>query len=104
MATVGRTSRASTVPGGGASDRVERNAPDLSRLDNEAYVQTMITLVRLGRILCSSSRQPSRSRSSSGSGGQRSERPRKIVLLALVAGCVVLAAKVSTLAGKAQEF
>ncbi|MCW2767978.1 MAG: hypothetical protein JWO11_3937, partial [Nocardioides sp.] len=74
----------------------------LSRSEHEAYVHKMITLVRLARILVILLLATFTLTFVIGVARPETGAIEKLVLLGLVAGSVVLAAKVSTLASKAE--
>ena len=67
-----------------------------------AYVQLVITLVRLARVLLLLLLAFFAVSFVIGLGTPQTGAVERVVLLALIAGCVFLAAKVSTLATKAQ--
>ena len=69
----------------------------------EAYFQGVMTLVRLARLLLVLFIAVFTVSFIIGLGSSQTGVVEKVVLLALIAGCVVLAAKVSTLATKAQS-
>jgi tryptophan-rich sensory protein len=75
----------------------------LSRREHEAYVYKMITLVRLARILVILLLATFTLTFVVGVARPETGVIEKIVLLGLVAGCVVLAAKVSPLASRAER-
>ena len=68
----------------------------------KAYFQMVITLVRLARVLLVLFLALFTVSFVIGLGTPETGAIEKVVLLALIAGCVFLAAKVSTLATKAQ--
>ncbi len=77
-------------------------ALDLPRVAPKAYFQGVITLVRLARVLLILFIAFLTVSFVIGLGTPETGAIEKVVLLALIAGCVFLAAKVSTLATKAQ--
>jgi hypothetical protein len=82
---------------------VECVSQDLSPDENEAYFQRMSTVVRLAKILLIVFLAILTISFVIGVARPETGAIEKSVLLALIAGCVVLAAKVSTLAARAQE-
>ena len=80
----------------------ERKTLDLPRVAPEAYFQRVITVVRLARVLLILLLAFFTVSFVIGLGTPETGAVEKLVLLALIAGCFFLAAKVSTLATKAQ--
>jgi hypothetical protein len=76
---------------------------DLPSGADDAYLRRVITLVRLARVLVILLLATFTISLVVGVGSSETGAVEKVVLLALIAGCVVVAAKVSTLATKAQE-
>ena len=94
----------------GASERAARRTgfgaqPRKDLLDgaNKAYVRRVITLVRLARVLLILLLAAFVISFIIGIGSPETGALEKVALLALIAGCVALAAKVSTFATRAQE-
>ena len=85
------------------SDAVNRDAQSLPGGGNEAYLRRVITVVRLARVLLILLLATFALSSVIGVGSSETGAVEKVALLALLVGCVGLAAKVSVLAGWAQE-
>jgi hypothetical protein len=80
----------------------ERKREDLSRATPSAYFERVITLVRVARVLVLLLLAFVAVSLVVGLGTSGTGAVEKVALLALIAGCVFLAAKVSTLATRAQ--
>ena len=74
----------------------------LPRDTTKAYFDTMVTLVRFARVLCLLVLASMAVSLVIGLGTSGTGAFERVVLLALIAGCVFLAAKVSTLATRTQ--
>ena len=81
----------------------ERKILDLPRGGPGAYFHKVVTLVRLARVLLVVFIAFLTLSFIIGLGSPETGAVEKVVLLALIAGCVFLAAKVSTLATKAES-
>jgi hypothetical protein len=83
--------------------RLKRDAQRLPGGGSEAYFRRVITVVRLARVLLILLLATLALSFVIGVGNSETGAVEKVALLALFVGCVALAAKVSVLAGWAQE-